>query len=264
MSELKSTRWKITIEYDGTSFAGFQIQPDIQTVQGEIERAIKAFSGQDISITVAGRTDSGVHALAQIAHFDLMYQTADGKPRTINGHELCKAINAHLIDFPISIIHAEEVSEDFHARFGAKTKRYQYRILNRPYKAAIYYNRAWWFKRKLDVEKMREGTEYFLGEHDFTTFRDTECQAKNPVRSVEKFWIETTDMMNGQMIDFYVEAQSFLHHQVRNMVGTLTLIGEGKWQPEDIKTAFEAKDRTAGGPTAPPEGLYLVSIEYNK
>lgn len=264
MSEPKPIRWKITIEYDGTFFAGFQIQPDIQTVQGEIERAIKAFSGQDISITVAGRTDSGVHALAQIAHFDFLYQTSDGKPRAINGHELCKAINAHLINCPISIIHAEEVDEDFHARFGAKTKRYQYRILNRPYKAAIYYNRAWWFKRKLDVDKMREGAEYFLGEHDFTTFRDTECQAKNPVRSVEKFWIETSDMMNGQMIDFYVEAQSFLHHQVRNMVGTLTLIGEEKWQPEDIKTAFEAKDRTAGGPTAPPEGLYLVSIHYDK
>jgi len=264
MNTLNLNRWKITIEYDGAPYAGFQIQPDISTVQGEIQKAIKAFSGQDIALTVAGRTDAGVHAYAQIAHFDFEYKTSNGNPREITPHEMCKAINAHLINHPISIINAEIVSDNFHARFGAKTKRYQYRILNRPHKSAIHQGRVWWFKRKLNIEKMRKGAEFFLGQHDFTTFRDTECQAKNPVRTVDKFWIETTGMMNGQMIDFFVEGQSFLHHQVRNMVGTLTLIGEGKWQAQDITAAFEAKDRTAGGPTAPADGLYLVSITYDK
>lgn len=264
MDSQTSNRWKITIEYDGAPYAGVQIQPDIETVQGEIQKAIKAFSGHDITITLAGRTDAGVHAFAQIAHFDFDYKHKDGSVRAMTGHDICKAINAHLVPQPISIIHAEIVSEEFHARFGAKTKRYQYRIFNRPYDAAIHKGRVWWFKRQLNIEKMREGAEYFLGQHDFSTFRDTECQAKNPVRTVDKIWIETADMMNGQMIDVFVEGQSFLHHQVRNMVGTLTLIGEGKWQPQDIETAFQAMDRTAGGPTAPAEGLYLVSINYDE
>jgi len=264
MNKQTDTRWKITIEYDGAPYAGVQIQPDIDTVQGEIQKAIKGFTGQDITITVAGRTDAGVHAFAQIAHFDFLYLKPDGSPREITGHEICKAINAHLVPQPISIIHAEIVDDEFHARFGAKTKKYQYRIMSRPYNAAIHKGRVWWFKKPLNIEKMREGASYFIGQHDFTTFRDTECQAKNPVRTVDKFWIETSEMMNGQMIDFYVEGQSFLHHQVRNMVGTLTLIGEEKWQPEDIKTAFEARQRSAGGPTAPAEGLYLLSINYDK
>lgn len=256
-------RWKITIEYHGAPYAGFQKQPDIKTVQGEIERSIKAFCGLDVPITVAGRTDAGVHAHAQIAHFNLDYKNQDNSKRMIDGHSICKAINAHLFPEPISIIHAEEVGEDFHARFGAKTKLYQYRILNRPYGAALDKGRVWWFKKPLDIDAMKQGAKYFIGEHDFTSFRDTECQAKNPIRTIDKLWIEKTDILNGHMIDIFVEAQSFLHHQVRNIAGTLTLIGEHKWQPQDIKTAFEAKDRTAGGPTAPPDGLYLVSIDYN-
>lgn len=256
------TRWKITIEYDGRPYAGFQIQPDIKTVQGEIERAIKDFCQQDISITVAGRTDSGVHAHAQIAHFDLDYKTSDGTPRPINGHELCKAMNAHLIDEAISIIHAEEVSEDFHARFGAKTKHYTYKIINRPYGLALDQGRAWWFKKPLDVDSMNEATKTFIGQHDFTTFRDTECQAKSPVRTVDEFYVEAVDILNGQEILVHAKAMSFLHHMVRNMVGTLTLVGEGKWTVADVQKALEAKDRTAGGPTAPSDGLYLVDIDY--
>lgn len=256
------TRWKITIEYDGRPYAGFQIQPDIKTVQGEIERAIKQFCQQDISLTVAGRTDSGVHAYAQIAHFDLNYQTSDGMPRAINGHELCKAINAYLIDEAISIIHAEEVPEDFHARFSAKTKHYTYKIINRPYGLALDQGRAWWFKRKLDVNAMNEAAKIFIGHHDFTTFRDTECQAKSPERTVDEFYVEAFDILNGQEILVHAKAMSFLHHMVRNMVGTLTLVGEGKWAVDDVQKALEAKDRTAGGPTAPADGLYLVSIDY--
>ena len=259
-----SIRWKITIEYDGTAYAGFQIQPDIKTVQGEIQRAIKNFCQQDIAITVAGRTDSGVHAYAQIAHFDLDYKKNDGSVREITGHDLCKAINAYLIHEKISIIDAVQVDEEFHARFGAKTKQYKYSILSRPFGPAIEAGRVWWFKKELDIEFMEQGAKYFIGRHDFTSFRDTECQAKSPVRTVDKIWFETEEILNGRLIHMFIEGQSFLHHQVRNIIGTLTLVGEGKWKPEDIQTALEAKERAAGGPTAPPEGLYLMSIHYDE
>lgn len=256
------TRWKLTLEYDGRDYAGFQIQPDIQTVQGELEKAIKAFCQQEISITVAGRTDSGVHALAQVAHFDLDYKHADGSKRVMDGHAMAKAINAHLMPQPIVVVKAEAVADDFHARFGAKHKLYSYRVMNRPYPLSLDQGRAWWRKTMLDVEAMREGTKYFIGQHDFTSFRDTECQAKSPVRTVDALDIETRDILGGVEILFHVRGMSFLHHQVRNMVGTLTLVGEGKWQPKDIVSAIAAKDRTAGGPTAPADGLYLVSIDY--
>ncbi len=255
-------RWKITIEYDGRSYAGFQKQPDIATVQGEIERAIKAFCQQDIRITVAGRTDSGVHAQAQIAHFDLDYRHADGGARLINGFDLAKAINAHLMPQPISIIDAQEVDDDFHARFGAKEKQYTYRIINRPYGLALDQGRAWWRKTHLDVETMQEAAKVFIGRHDFTTFRDAECQAKSPIRTVDDIQIEVKEILNGQEIIFHFFGMSFLHHQVRNMVGTLTLVGEGKWSVDDVQKALDAKDRKAGGPTAPADGLYLVSINY--
>jgi tRNA pseudouridine38-40 synthase len=257
------TRWKITIEYDGRPYAGFQKQPDIATVQEEIEKAIRAFCQQDIGITVAGRTDSGVHALAQVAHFDLDYRHADGRPRDMSGHDMAKAINAHLVPQPIAIIHAEKVGEDFHARFGAKEKLYRYHIINRPYNLALNQGRAWWRKTDLDIAAMREAAKIFIGKHDFTTFRDTECQAKSPVRTVDYFDIETVDILNGWEIIFSVRGMSFLHHQVRNMVGTLTLVGEGKWNAEDVQKALDVKDRKAGGPTAPSDGLYLVSIDYS-
>lgn len=257
------TRWKLTIEYDGRPYAGFQIQPDIETVQGEIEKAIKAFCQQDIQITVAGRTDSGVHAYGQVAHFDLDYKHADGSKRDMNGHEMAKAINAHLIPQPIAIIHAEEVDEDFHARFGAKEKLYTYRVINRPYMLALDQGRAWWRKTKLDVAAMQDAATVLLGQHDFTTFRDTECQAKSPVRTLDALDIEAKDILGGQEIIFHARGMSFLHHQVRNMVGTLTLVGEGKWTKDDVQKALDAKDRTAGGPTAPADGLYLVKIDYS-
>jgi tRNA pseudouridine38-40 synthase len=253
----------LTIEYDGRSYAGYQIQPDIATVQGEIEKAIYKFCQQKISITAAGRTDAGVHALAQIAHFDLEYKNSDGSDRSLDGFGLAKAINAYLRPQPIVIVDAREVSEDFHARFGAKRKLYTYRIINRPYGLGLDQGRAWWRKTHLDVEAMQEAAKVFIGRHDFTSFRDTECQAKSPIRTVDGIDIETCNILNGQEIIFHTRGMSFLHHQVRNMVGTLTLVGEGKWSVNDVQIALDAKDRKAGGPTAPSDGLYLVSIDYN-
>lgn len=250
------------MEYDGRNYAGFQIQKDIITVQEELQKAIKNFCQQDISVTVAGRTDSGVHALGQVCHFDLDYKHNDGSAREMSGHAIAKAINAHLMPKPIVILKAEKVRDDFHARFGAKHKLYTYKVINRPYPLALDQGRAWWRKTKLDINAMKKGAKHFLGQHDFTSFRDTECQAKSPIRTVDACDIETRDIMGGTEILFHVRGMSFLHHQVRNMVGTLTFVGEGKWKPEDISKAIEAKDRTAGGPTAPPDGLYLVSIDY--
>lgn len=256
------TRWKLTIEYDGRPYAGFQKQKDIATVQGEIENALYKFCQQEMDITVAGRTDAGVHALAQIAHFDLDYKNADGSPRPMSGFEIAKAINAHLMPQPIVIVHAEEAPADFHARFSAKTKHYRYKITNRPYGLAIDQGFSWWRKGRLDVAAMRKAAKIFIGEHDFTSFRDTECQAKSPVRTLDVLDIETKEILGGQEIFIHAKGMSFLHHMVRNIVGTLTLVGEGKWNADDVQCALDAKDRVAGGPTAPPDGLYLVSIEY--
>ena len=251
------SRWKITIEYDGRPYAGFQKQPDIATVQEEIETALFKFCQKKMNVTVAGRTDSGVHAKGQVAHFDLDYGD-----RPLSGFELAKAINAYLIPQPISIIDAEKVSDKFHARFDALEKLYTYRIINRPYGLALDQGLAWWRKKLLDIDAMNEAAQVLIGEHDFTTFRDTECQAKSPIRTLDKFWCESQDILNGQEILIHAQGRSFLHHQVRNMVGTLTLVGEGKWNASDVQAALEAKDRTAGGPTAPADGLYLVRIEY--
>ncbi len=256
------SRWKLTVEYDGRPYAGFQRQPDIASVQGEIEKAIYSFCQKKITITVAGRTDAGVHATGQVFHFDLDYKTPDGQERPISPFELAKAINAHLIPQPISIIDAEKAGDDFHARFGAINKLYTYRVINRPYGLALDQGLAWWVKKPLDVEAMREAAKIFIGHHDFTTFRDTNCQAKSPLRTLDRFDIETVDILNGKEIRFHIEGRSFLHHQVRNMVGTLSLVGEGKWTAADVQAALEAKDRTAGGPTAPSDGLYLVRIDY--
>ncbi len=251
------TRWKLTIEYDGRPYAGSQRQPDIETVQGEIEKALYKFCQKEIKITVAGRTDAGVHARAQVAHFDLDYGD-----RPLTGFDLAKAINAHLIPQPISIIHAGEVADDFHARFDALSKLYVYRIINRPYKLAIDKGFAWWKKKPLDLTVMRDATKILIGQHDFTTFRDTECQAKSPIRTLDELTIVSQEILGGQEILIHARGRSFLHHQVRNIVGTLSLVGEGKWSAQDVQTALDAKDRTAGGPTAPSDGLSLLSIDY--
>lgn len=254
-----TTRWKLTIEYDGSAYSGWQRQENAPSVQQAIEEAILGFSGQDVRIHAAGRTDAGVHANGQVAHVDL-----EDFSKPMDGFEVAKAINAYLRDHAISVYHAEIVDEEFHARFNATNKLYRYKILNRPGFPALDENRVWHFKRHLDVPPMQEAAQYLLGNHDFSTFRAAECQAKSPVRTLDRLDIieRPYDGEGGTEIIFELEAQSFLHHQVRNFVGTLALVGEGKWKPEDIKSALEAKDRTQGGPTAPADGLYLVRVDY--
>lgn len=246
-------RWKLTIEYDGRPFCGWQYQDHVPSVQAVIEAALYKFCQQNIRLHAAGRTDAGVHAYGQVVHFDLDY---GGRP--LKGFDLAKAINAHLGEVPVSVITAEPVAQDFHARFGAKQKLYMYRILNRSARPAIDAGRIWHIRRPLDDKAMQEGARHLLGHHDFTTFRATECQAKSPVRTLERAEV----VRNSDIIDIFFEGKSFLHHQVRNMVGTLAMVGEGKWRPDDVALALAARDRVKGGPTAPADGLYLMSIDY--
>ena len=246
-------RWKIIIEYDGTDYAGWQRQVDVPSIQQSIETAITKFCQQEITIHAAGRTDAGVHARGQVAHFDLDYGD-----RELSGLELLKAINAHLGKEPISILHAEEVAEDFHARFSAVNKMYRYIILNRPAPPTFQQRQVWHYKRPLDADKMHEGAQVLLGHHDFTTFRDSQCQANSPMRTLDRLDVRCED----DLIIIEAEARSFLHHQIRNFAGTLILLGEGKWTPQDLKKALEAKDRTKGGMTAPASGLYLFRIDF--
>lgn len=252
-------RWKITIEYKGTDFAGWQRQKDVSSIQQSIEEALYKFCQQDITLFVAGRTDAGVHALGQVAHFDLDYGERD-----LDGYELLKALNYHLLPAPISIIHAEKAGNEFHARYSAVNKLYRYRILQRPAFPSMERGLVWHFKRKLDVPAMHKAAQHLLGHHDFTTFRDSQCQAKSPEKTLDRLDVfeKPYDQFGGNEIVFETEGRSFLHHQVRNMVGTLTLVGEGKWKPDNVKTALEAKDRTAGGMTAPADGLYLMRVDY--
>lgn len=251
-------RWKLTIEYDGHPFSGWQRQASgIPSVQAAVERAITQFCQQEITIHVAGRTDAGVHARGQVAHFDLDYGA-----RFLDGPHLAKALNAHLRDVPVVILWAEPVTDDFHARFGATNKLYVYDVVSRFAPPALDEGRVWHVRRPLDIDAMREGARHLLGHHDFTTFRDTSCQAKSPMRTLDRLDIVATPEGAGQRVQFFVEGRSFLHHQVRNMVGTLALVGDGKWTPSQVADALAACDRTAGGPTAPADGLCLVRIDY--
>lgn len=253
-----TTRYRFTIEYKGTDYYGWQRQIDLPTIQGEIEKAIHAFCGQTIDLTVAGRTDSGVHARGQIAHGDFEDFKTPMQP-----FEITKAINAHLRPQPIQILKCEPVDEDFHARFGAKNKLYVYRIINRQAFLTLDQGLAWHIRRPLDTAAMHDAAQALLGQHDFTTFRDSECQAKNPVRTLDRVDVQSFQTTEGTTeILIEVEAMSFLHHMVRNIAGTLTLVGEGKWNTDDLRAALDSKDRCKGGPTAPAEGLYMVRIDY--
>ena len=253
------TRWKLTIEYKGTDYSGWQRQDNVPSIQQAIEEAIQKFCQQDITLHVAGRTDAGVHARGQVAHFDLDYGG-----RALLGFDLAKALNAHLRPQPISVVSAEEVSEDFHARYGATNKLYRYRIINRSAFPAIDHGLAWHVKKPLDAQGMHLAAQVLVGHHDFTTFRDSQCQAKSPEKTLDRLDVTTReyDAQGGREIIIEAEGLSFLHHQVRNMVGTLALVGEGKWDSDDVKTALAAKDRTRGGPTAPSDGLYLIRVDY--
>ncbi|MBO4521192.1 MAG: tRNA pseudouridine(38-40) synthase TruA [Alphaproteobacteria bacterium] len=243
-------RYKITIEYDGTDYAGWQQQKDAPSVQEELQKAAFKFLAEDVVITGAGRTDAGVHALGQVAHFD----TA----KTLEPFKLCQAFNAHLRPQPISVLNAEIVNDSFHARFDAKKRFYIYKILNRRSRPALYVNRMWWVHQPLDVEKMQDAAQVLIGKHDFSTFRAAACQAKSPIKTLDEIRIERY----GDFIFFYFGARSFLHHQVRNIVGTLKLVGEGVWTKQNVIDALNAKDRKAGGPTAAAEGLYFEKVVY--
>ena len=245
-------RYKLTIEYDGTGLLGWQRQLDGPSVQEYLETVLAALTGETLEIPSAGRTDAGVHALGQVCHIDFNRELPDWKIRD--------AFNAHLRDLgaPVVVLKVEAADNDFHARFSATGRGYIYRIINRRSPSVLLKDRAWWVPVDLDLEKMRQGSRFLLGHHDFTSFRAAACQAKSPLKTLDKFDITARD----EELIFTVEARSFLHHQVRNMVGTLKLVGEGKLSPQDIKTILEAKDRKAAGPTAPACGLYLAKVMY--
>jgi tRNA pseudouridine38-40 synthase len=243
-------RYKLTIEYDGTGLVGWQRQPSGQSVQAALENAFAKFCGETVRVHGAGRTDAGVHALAQCAHVDL---AREHDPDTIRG-----ALNYHLRPTPISVLMVEPAAPDFDARRSAIGRVYRYRILNRRPPPMLDRLRVWHVAPALDVAAMRKGARHLLGRHDFSTFRDSLCQAKSPVKT-----LDTLDVVRaGEEIHIEARARSFLHHQVRNMAGTLKLVGLGQWSPDDVATALEARDRRAGGPTAPAEGLYLVEVKY--
>ena len=243
-------RYKLTLEYDGTSFVGWQMQENGPSVQGRLIEAVKAFSGEEVVPRGAGRTDAGVHALAQAAHMDL---AKDWEPNKVRD-----ALNAQLRPDPISVIACERVAEDFDARFSAKARHYLYRIIDRRAPLALERDRAWGVFRPLDVEAMHEAAQALIGNHDFTTFRSTECQAKSPVKTLDRLDVSR----HGEVIRVETSARSFLHNQVRSMVGSLKLVGEGGWTKRDLKQALEARDRNACGPVAPACGLYLVKVDY--
>ena len=255
----ETTRYKITIEYNGRDYAGWQRQPSVPSIQQTVEEAIAGFSNQNVSICAAGRTDAGVHARGQVFHVDL-------KPfsKPMNEYAILKAINAYLCPDPISIIDVQIVDSDFHARFSATNKLYQYRIINRSGSLALDRGLYWHIGRELDISSMQEAAQRLLGHHDFSTFRAAECQAKSPMRTLDRLDVYeiSYDTCNGRQVIIETEALSFLHHQVRNLVGTLSLVGLGKWTPDDVEAALKAKDRTKGGPTSPAEGLYLMRVDY--
>ncbi len=243
-------RYRITIEYDGSPYVGWQIQPCGASVQGRLTEAIFKFTGERVVVRGAGRTDSGVHALGQVAHFDL---ERDWEPFKIR-----EAMNFHLKPDPIVVVDAAEVDCAFDARFSAVRRHYLYRILARKAPPALERNRVWWVPRLLDPDAMAAGAAHLVGNHDFTTFRAAGCQARSPVKTLDRLAVIRT----GEEIRVEASARSFLHHQVRSIVGSLKHVGEGRWKPVDIKRALEARDRTMCGALAPSQGLYLVRVDY--
>lgn len=245
-------RYRIDIEYDGTAYAGWQRQDGPATIQGAIEQAIRGFCGEAITLRGAGRTDAGVHATAQVAHFDLAKTWRDDTVRD--------AINAHLemAGEAVAILAARAVPDDFDARFSATGRQYLYRILNRRAPAALDKNRVWVVQRKLDAQAMHAAAQVLVGRHDFTTFRSNQCQASSPVRTLDRFDV----VRRGDEIEIRAAARSFLHNQVRSMVGTIKRVGEGAWSVKDVAAALAARDRAACGSVAPPQGLYLTGVDY--
>ena len=243
-------RYRLTIEYDGTPFAGWQRQDGQPSVQAALEDAIARLGEDKVTLFGAGRTDAGVHALGQVAHVDLEKEWAPEK--------LMGAINAQVRPDPVSVLDVTVVDEDFHARFSATARHYRFRILDRRPPPALDRNRVWWVPHPLDVDAMHEAARMLTGHHDFTTFRSAQCQSKSPVKTLDRLEV----VREGAEVVVYASARSFLHNQVRSLVGTLKLAGEGKWSVADVRAALDAADRSACGPVAPPDGLYLVSVDY--
>ncbi|MBN9581957.1 MAG: tRNA pseudouridine(38-40) synthase TruA [Afipia sp.] len=243
-------RYKLIIEYDGAPFCGWQYQDTLPSVQGALEAAVTAMTGETLRVSGAGRTDAGVHALGQVAHVDIA--------RPFRPDQVRDALNAHLRPQPIGVLSAEIVPETFDARFSAIRRHYVYRIANRRANLALDVGRAWRLARPLDVAAMHAAAQVLTGRHDFTTFRHTECQAKSPEKTLDVLDVAR----DGDAVTVTTSARSFLHSQVRSMVGSLVWVGHGRWSAADMKRALEARDRAACGPVAPPDGLYLVRVDY--
>jgi tRNA pseudouridine38-40 synthase len=245
------TRFKLIVEYDGTGLVGWQRQDTGVSVQGALEKAVLDLTGETVTVTGAGRTDAGVHAMAQVAHFDL--------EKTFTADKIRDGINHFLRPVAVSVIGAHVAAPDFHARFSATKRHYFYRILCRRAPPVLERNRVWHVVRDLDAEAMHASAQALVGQHDFTTFRSSECQAKSPVKTLDRLDVRRA----GDEIHIEAEARSFLHNQVRSMVGSLKLVGEGKWEIAQMARALNAKDRAHCGVVAPPDGLYLVGVDYN-
>jgi len=243
-------RYKLTIEYDGTPFVGWQEQDNGPSVQGVLTEAIAAFAGERVTVNGAGRTDAGVHAFGQVAHIDLSKGWSADNVRD--------AANFHLRPQPVAVLAAEEVAADFDARFSAIKRHYLYRIVNRRADLTLDQNHAWRVPRPLDVAAMHAAAQRLVGKHDFTTFRSTECQAKSPLKTLDRLDVAR----GGDEVRVIAEARSFLQHQVRSMVGSLVHVGDGKWSADDLAAALTARDRMRCGQVAPPHGLYLVRVDY--
>ncbi|MBC8267255.1 MAG: tRNA pseudouridine(38-40) synthase TruA [Rhodospirillaceae bacterium] len=243
-------RFKLTIEYDGSGFVGWQRQENGFAVQQALEEAVTEFSGETPRVFGAGRTDSGVHALGQVGHFDLQGDyTAD----TVRD-----ALNYHLRNVPVVVLEATQVDDQFHSRFSATGRSYTYKIINRRAPLSIDKGRCWWIPVALDADAMHEAAQVLIGKHDFTSFRATYCQADTPLKTLNVLQVER----QGEMILIHAQARSFLHHQMRNFTGSLKWVGTGKWTTADLKAALDARDRRAAGETAPPDGLYLTGVSY--
>jgi tRNA pseudouridine38-40 synthase len=244
------TRWRLTIEYDGGPFMGWQRQDHGPSVQQAIEDALERMTGTPARLHCAGRTDSGVHALAMSAHVDL--------DRDVTALRLRDAINALVRPAPIAVLDAEQVADDWHARFSCRGRRYLYRILNRRAPPALERGRVWHLGKPLDVDAMSEAAAHLVGHHDFTTFRSVNCQSDSPLKTLDLLTVERA----GGEVRIRAAARSFLHHQVRSMTGCIALVGLGRWAPGDVKAALDARDRSALGLNAPPDGLYFVEAIY--
>lgn len=247
-------RYALKIEYHGAPFVGWQRQTDLPSVQGAIETALARLEPRSHTVAAAGRTDAGVHALAQVAHCDM----ADDW----DAFRLSEALNYHLKPLPIAITDCRAVTDDFHARFSALERQYLFRILSRRAPATHSAGLVWQIKHPLNVEAMQEAADILVGKHDFTTFRSTVCQADSPVKTLDLLQISRVQTPGGTEYHFDVRARSFLHNQVRSFVGSLERVGTGSWQPQDMQTALDARDRAACGPVCPPQGLYLAQVSY--